>query len=80
MGAKKFIEMNQETVDKFKLSSGNCLLEQDNLEINVSYTVNNILPKGTIYIPTNRRELNKFDFSKKIMITPSRVKEALNVN
>tara|TARA_Y100000589_G_scaffold71018_1_gene63408 strand:+ start:2737 stop:5049 length:2313 start_codon:yes stop_codon:yes gene_type:complete len=80
LGAKKFIEMNQETVDKFKLTSGNCLLEQDNLEINVSYTVNNILPKGTIYIPTNRRELNKFDFSKKIMITPSRVKEALNVN
>ena len=50
------------------------------LEVTVSYEVNKSFPNDLIYIPTNRRELNKFDFSREIMIIPSQVKEALNVN
>ena len=46
----------------------------------VSDKVNNSFPNDLVYIPTNRRELNKFDFSREIMILPSQVKEALNVN
>ena len=53
---------------------------QGELEVTVSYKVNNKLPDDLIYIPINRRELNKFDFSKEITVLPSRVKEALNVN
>ena len=45
-----------------------------------SYEVNNNFPNDLVYIPTNRRELNKFDFSREILIIPTQVKEALNVN
>jgi hypothetical protein len=53
---------------------------QDDLEVTVSYKINDNLPDNLIYIPINRRELNKFDFSKEITVLPSRMKEALNVN
>ena len=53
---------------------------QDDFEVTVSYKINDNLPDNLIYIPINRRELNKFDFSKEITVLPSRMKEALNVN
>ena len=80
LGSKKFIEVSQNIVDKFKLTSEKCSMVQGELEVTVSYKVNNKLPDDLIYIPINRRELNKFDFSKEITVLPSRVKEALNVN
>jgi hypothetical protein len=55
-------------------------MTQDDLEVTVSYKVNNNLPDDLIYIPINRRDLNKFDFSREITVSPSRVKEGLNVN
>ena len=53
---------------------------QDVVEVAVSYEVNKSFPNDLIYIPTNRRELNKFDFSREILIIPSLMKEALDVN
>ena len=80
LGSKKFIEVSQTIVDKFNLTSGQCSMLQDDLDVTVSYTINDNLPDNLIYIPINRRELNKFDFSKEITVLPSRMKEALNVN
>ena len=80
LGSKKFIEVSESVVEKYNLTSGNCTLTQDELEVTVSYEVNNNFPNDLVYIPTNRRELNKFDFSREIMIIPSQVKEVLNVN
>ena len=80
LGSKKYIEVSEGVVEKYNLTSGKCTLTQDELEVTVSYEVNKSLPNDLIYIPTNRRELNKFDFSREIIITPSQVKEALNVN
>jgi len=80
LGSKKFIEVSQTIVDKFNLTSGQCSMLQDDLEVTVSYKINDNLPDNLIYIPINRRELNKFDFSKEITVLPSRMKEALNVN
>ena len=51
------------------------------LFVQTSFSKDNITnPNDLIYIPINRRDLNKFDFSKEIKVLPSRVKEALNVN
>ena len=80
LGSKKFIEVSESVVEKYNLTSGSCTLTQDEVEVTVSYEVNNNFPNDLVYIPTNRRELNKFDFSREIMIIPSQVKEALNVN
>jgi predicted molibdopterin-dependent oxidoreductase YjgC len=80
LGSKKYIEVSEGVVKKYNLTSGKCTLIQDELEVTVSYEVNKSFPNDLIYIPTNRRELNKFDFSREIMIIPSQVKEALNVN
>ena len=80
LGSKKFIEVNQNIVDKFNLTYDKCSMKQDDLEVTVSYKVNNNLPDDLIYIPINRRDLNKFDFSREITVSPSRVKEGLNVN
>ena len=80
LGSKKFIEVSESVVEKYNLTSGICTLTQDELEVTVSYEVNNNLPNDLVYIPTNRRELNKFDFSREILIIPTQVKEALNVN
>tara|TARA_A100001015_G_scaffold170028_1_gene188968 strand:+ start:355 stop:2667 length:2313 start_codon:yes stop_codon:yes gene_type:complete len=80
LGSKKYIEVSEGVVEKYNLTSGKCTLIQDELEVTVSYEVNKSFPNDLIYIPTNRRELNKFDFSREIMIIPSVVKEALNVN
>ena len=80
LGSKKYIEVSEGVVEKYNLTSGKCTLIQDELEVTVSYEVNKSFPNDLIYIPTNRRELNKFDFSREIMIIPSQVKEALNVN
>ena len=80
LGSKKYIEVSEGLVEKYNLTSGKCTLIQDELEVTVSYEVNKSFPNDLIYIPTNRRELNKFDFSREIMIIPSVVKEALNVN
>ena len=80
LGSKKFIEVSQNIVDKFKLTYEKCSMIQDDLEVTVSYKVNNNLPDDLIYIPINRRDLNKFDFSREITVSPSRVKEGLNVN
>ena len=80
LGSKKFIEVSESVAEKYNLTSGSCILAQDELEVTVSYEVNNSFPNDLVYIPTNRRELNKFDFSREIMIIPSQVKEALNVN
>ena len=80
LGSKKFIEVSESVVEKYNLTSGSCTLTQDELEVTVSYEVNNNFPNDLVYIPTNRRELNKFDFSREILIIPTQVKEALNVN
>ena len=80
LGSKKFIEVSQDIVDKFNLTSGQCSMVQGDIETTVSYIINDNLPNDLIYIPINRRDLNKFDFSKEIKVLPSRVKEALNVN
>ena len=80
LGSKKFIEVSQNIVDKFNLTYEKCSMVQDDLEVTVSYKVNNNLPDNLIYIPINRRDLNKFDFSREITVSPSRVKEGLNVN
>jgi len=80
LGSKKFIEVSQNIVDKFNLTYEKCSMIQDDLEVTVSYKVNNNLPDDLIYIPINRRDLNKFDFSREITVSPSRVKEGLNVN
>ena len=80
LGSKKFIEVSESVVEKYNLTSGSCTLTQDQLEVTVSYEVNNNFPNDLVYIPTNRRELNKFDFSREILIIPNQVKEALNVN
>tara|TARA_A200000159_G_scaffold20332_1_gene16943 strand:+ start:135 stop:2447 length:2313 start_codon:yes stop_codon:yes gene_type:complete len=80
LGSKKFIEVSQNVVDKFNLTYEKCSMTQDDLEVTVSYKVNNNLPDDLIYIPINRRDLNKFDFSREITVSPSRVKEGLNVN
>jgi len=80
LGSKKFIEVSESVVEKYNLTSGSCTLTQDEVEVTVSYEVNNNFPDDLVYIPTNRRELNKFDFSREILIIPSQVKEALNVN
>ncbi len=80
LGSKKFIEVSESVVEKYNLTSGICTLTQDELEVTVSYEVNNNFPNDLVYIPTNRRELNKFDFSREILIIPTQVKEALNVN
>ena len=80
LGSKKFIEVSESVVEKYNLTSGSCILTQDELEVTVSYEVNNNFPNDLVYIPTNRRELNKFDFSREILIIPTQVKEALNVN
>ena len=80
LGSKKFIEVSQTIVDKFNLTYEKCSMIQDDLEVTVSYKVNNNLPDDLIYIPINRRDLNKFDFSREITVSPSRVKEGLNVN
>ena len=80
LGSKKFIEVSQNIVDKFNLTYEKCSMIQDDLEVTVSYKVNNNLPDNLIYIPINRRDLNKFDFSREITVSPSRVKEGLNVN
>ena len=80
LGSKKFIEVSESVVEKYNLTSGSCTLTQDEVEVTVSYEVNNNFPNDLVYIPTNRRELNKFDFSREIIIIPSQVKEALNVN
>ncbi len=80
LGSKKYIEVSESVVEKYNLTSGKCTLIQDEIEVAVSYEVNKSFPNDLIYIPTNRRELNKFDFSREIMIIPSQVKEALNVN
>ena len=53
---------------------------QDDMEVTLSYKINDNLPDDLIYIPINRRDLNKFNFSKEITFLPSRVEEALNVN
>ena len=80
LGSKKFIEVSQDIVEKFNLTSGQCSMVQGDIETTVSYIINDNLPNDLIYIPINRRDLNKFDFSKEIKVLPSRVKEALNVN
>ena len=80
LGSKKFIEVSESVVEKYNLTSGSCTLTQDEVEVTVSYEVNSNFPNDLVYIPTNRRELNKFDFSREIIIIPSQVKEALNVN
>ena len=80
LGSKKFIEISQNIVDKFNLTSGKCSMVQDDMEVTLSYKINDNLPDDLIYIPINRRDLNKFNFSKEITFLPSRVEEALNVN
>ena len=52
---------------------------QENIEITVNYKINPSFPDGLIFIPKNRRNMNKLDFSKEIEIMPSLFKEALNV-
>ena len=79
LGSSQFIEANESTFEKYKLTSGKCTLVQDNLEINVNYKINKNLPNGLIFIPKNRRGLNKLDFSKRIEILPNHSKEALDV-
>ena len=71
---------DRDIVEKFNLTSGQCSMVQGDIETTVSYVINDNLPNDLIYIPINRRDLNKFDFSKEIKVLPSRVKEALNVN
>ena len=80
LGSKKFIEISQNIVDKFNLTSGKCSMVQDDMEVTLSYKINDNLPDDLIYIPINRRDLNKFNFLKEITFLPSRVEEALNVN
>ena len=80
LGSKKYIEVSESLAEKYNLTSGKCTLIQDELEVTVSYEVSKSLPNDLIYVPKNRRELNKFDFSREINIVPSHVKEALNVN
>ncbi len=80
LGSKKYIEVSESLAEKYNLTSGKCTLIQDELEVTVSYEVSKSLPNDLIYVPKNRRDLNKFDFSREINIIPSQVKEALNVN
>ena len=80
LGAKQFIEANNSTISKLNLNSTKCLLSQDEVEVPVDFIENEKLSDGIIFIPINRRNLNKFDFSKKISITPNHSKAALNVN
>ena len=68
------------TISKLNLNSTKCLLSQDEVEVPVDFIENEKLSDGIIFIPINRRNLNKFDFSKKISITPNHSKAALNVN
>ena len=80
LGSKKYIEVSESLAEKYNLTSGQCTLIQDELEVTVSYEVSKSLPNDLIYVPKNRRDLNKFDYSREINIIPSQVKEALNVN
>jgi NADH dehydrogenase/NADH:ubiquinone oxidoreductase subunit G len=79
LGSSQFIEGNESTFEKYKLNSGKCILVQENIEITVNYKINPSFPDGLIFIPKNRRNMNKLDFSKEIEIMPSLFKEALNV-
>jgi len=80
LGAKQFIEASESTIEKLNLSSGECTLKQNGHKVSANYVVNNKLADGIIYIPQNRRNFNKFDFTNSIEISPNHSKEALNVN
>lgn len=68
------------TIEKLNLSSGECTLKQNEHKVSANYVVNNKLADGVIFIPQNRRNFNRFDFSETIEISPNQSKEALNVN
>ena len=80
LGAKQFIEASESTIEKLNLSSGECTLKQNDHKVSANYVVNNKLADGVIFIPQNRRNFNRFDFSETIEISPNLSKEALNVN
>ena len=80
LGAKQFIEASESTIEKLNLSSGECTLKQNGYKVSANYVVNNKLADGVIFIPQNRRNFNRFDFSETIEISPNQSKEALNVN
>ena len=80
LGAKQFIEASESTIEKLNLSSGECTLKQNGHNVSANYVVNNKLADGVIFIPQNRRNFNRFDFSETIDILPNQSKEALNVN
>ena len=80
LGAKQFIEASESTIEKLNLSSGECTLKQNGHKVSANYVVNNKLADGVIFIPQNRRNFNRFDFSETIEISPNQSKEALNVN
>ena len=80
LGAKQFIEASESTIEKLNLSSGECTLKQNGHKVSANYVVNNKLADGIIFIPQNRRNFNRFDFSETIEISPNQSKEALNVN
>ena len=80
LGAKQFIEASESTIEKLNLSSGECTLKQNGHNVSANYVVNNKLADGVIFIPQNRRNFNRFDFSETIEISPNQSKEALNVN
>ena len=66
--------------DRLNLSSCECTLKQNGHKVSSNYVVNNKLADGVIFIPQNRRNFNRFDFSETIEISPNQSKEALNVN
>lgn len=80
LGSKKFIEMNEETANQYSLTNGICKLEQNSFSVNLTYNINNKLPDGLIFIPKNRRDLNKFNFLDEIKIFPGSQEGSLNVS
>ena len=76
LGAKQFIEASESTIEKLNLSSGECTLKQNGHKVSANYVVNNKLADGIIFIPQNRRNFNRFDFSETIEISPNQSKEA----
>jgi NADH-quinone oxidoreductase subunit G len=79
LGSRRYIELNQNTANSFNLDSGKCNMIQGDFELTVDYFINDDLDDGVVFVPTNRRDLNKFDFSKDIEFNPSQAKESLNV-
>lgn len=79
LGSRRYIELNQNTANSFNFDSGKCNMIQGDFELTVDYFINDDLDDGVVFVPTNRRDLNKFDFSKEVKFNPSQAKESLNV-